>query len=207
MRLVAIVLLACLPLGAAEELDCSYRIKAESAEGNVVRTGYGLCSAIKVDGEKVVLTAAHVVLREKGKERLADEVLVDLPQGWIRCKVVKVDAAADLCLLRPAIEPPGVGKLAKEDDAKEKEEVKSVNYFAARRMASVDGVLCGKLLEKWIVNIDFLGHGCSGAGVFRGGKLFGVVVALGEIEKKETTFGFVVSLDEVKKFLKDVKVK
>lgn len=180
------------------------KMSAQFRVADRVVTGHGLCVPIKVNGKKVLLTAAHIV---KNGTLDADEILVDYPVGWIRCKVIKINVEADLCLLEPMLSPEKTVKLNDKDN-EEKEEVFNPNFFSKMKMQTNSGLLLTRMLNgNWMARIEDYGHGSSGSPLYtKDGKLCGLGVAgYSEDGGKTMTFAIVVGRAMIDKFLQSEK--
>jgi len=199
------IALLFLSFSAAGQEFPAYKVKSDFYEKERVVSGLGLCVPIKVNGKKMLLTAGHIVRNEKGKD--ADEILVDFPVGWIRCKIDKIDMKMDLCLIEPRLSPSETVEMDKKDN-EQKQEVVNPNFFAKMEMKVNDGVILIKTQEgRWMANIPDYGHGSSGSPIYtKNGKLCGLSVAgYSEDGGKTMLFAIIVGRNEVKEFLQSEK--
>lgn len=179
----------------------AYRIRSDFADGDKVVTGHGLCVPMKIDGKRVVLTAAHIVKNEEGKD--ADEIIVDFPVGWIRCKVIKIDIEHDLCLLEPKLSPPETVELDKKNN-QQTQVVVNPNFYADKKMTLQEGVILSEIpLGRWVAKIEKFNHGSSGSPVYtKEGKLCGLGIAgVTQDGGKTMPFAVVAGREELAKFL------
>ena len=201
---VSVLLLLLVNVASSQEYP-AYRVRSEFTLKDKTVAGNGLCVPIQVDGKKLLLTAAHVVKNDEGKN--SDEILVDLPDGWIRCKIKKIDAEADLCLLEPRINPPKVVELDKKNN-EQNQDVFNPNYFCSMKMKIEEGTL---IIEasggRWIAKIPEYSHGSSGSPVYtKEGKLCGLGIAgYSEDGGKTMTFAIVVGRKAISKFVHSEK--
>ena len=198
------VLLLLVSVATAQDYP-AYRVKAEFIFKDKTVAGQGLCVPIQVDGKKLLLTAAHVIQNDAGKN--SEEILVDLPDGWIRCKVKKLDAEADLCLLEPRMPPPTTVEVDKKNN-EQQQAVFNPNYYTNTAMKLETGNLMLETNDgKWIARISEYSHGSSGSPVYtKEGKLCGLGVAgYSEDGGKTMTFAIIVGRKVIAKFLHSEK--
>jgi hypothetical protein len=204
----AIPLLSVLVLSISAALSQeypAYRIKSEFNHLDKTITGHGLCVPIKVNGKKVVVTAAHVVRDDSGKE--ADEIFVDLPVGWIRCKIQKIDIAMDLCILEPKISPPETVDFYK-DNNKQAQEVVNPNFYSKMAMKINEGAILLAMSDgKWMASIPDYNHGSSGSPIYtKDGKLCGIGIAgFSEDGGKTMLFAIIIGNEYLRKFIHSEK--
>jgi len=175
----------------------AYLIRAQINQEGRVGVGFGMCVPLEVKGKRLILTAYHVT---DG----AEEILVDLPVGWIRCKVVKSDKSMDLCLLEPKLEPPDKVEFFKGEMAMQ-QEVINPNYFANKKMTLQPGMLMGRTASgNWVARIEGFGIGSSGSPVYaKNGKLCGISSA-GVVINGDTSnmaFAILIGIERIKEFL------
>lgn len=190
-----------LALSALAQDYPAYRIRSDFYEADRTIIGNGMCVPMKVNGKKMILTAAHVVRNENGKD--ANEVVVDFPVGWIRCKVIRIDVGNDLCLLEPKISPPDTVELDKKNN-EQTEVVVNPNFYAEQKMTLQNGVILSEIpLGRWIARIEKYNHGSSGSPIFtQDGKLCGLGVAgVTPDNGKTMTFAVIVGREELSRFL------
>jgi hypothetical protein len=183
MRLLSSCLLLALCLTAFAEEPYSFRIMTSFQDEGRSFVGMGMSVPVKVKGRKLILTALHVVMN-KNKE--ADEILVDYPEGWIRCKIVRLDPGYDLCLLEPRMQPPFVVDVAKSDP-KQGDDVINPNFYETNKMVIEKGKVENIRDLLWDGKISHFRHGSSGSPMIdKSGKLVGLGVA-GTTEDKGAT--------------------
>ena len=174
MRPLSSCLLLVLCLTTFAEEPYSFRVMSEFHEDGKTYGGFGMSVPVKVKGKKLVLTALHVVM-DKDKE--ANEIFVDLPDGWIRCKIVKTDPGYDLCLLEPRIQPPFTVEVAKADP-KPGDSVTNPNFYQTNAMVLEKGKVDENRDLLWTGSILHFRHGSSGSPMMdKSGKVVGIGVA------------------------------
>ncbi len=104
----------------AKVLDSTLRVKVETDAGATMVVGYGSAfgvdlSAYGVNSSRYLLSAAHLVLSDDGRQLLNGNIKVELPKNnhktWVHCKVLTVTRLYDLCLLECDEDVPVVSKL------------------------------------------------------------------------------------------------
>jgi S1-C subfamily serine protease len=175
MKLIAILLFT---LSAFAGEPYALRLTSSDETAVSTRLKHGLAVPIKVDGKKRILTALHAVSFDSND---STDILVDYPQGWIRCKIVKQDKELDLCLLEPTIDPPFTVQLAKED-VKTGDKVINPNFFDKRKMVMQTGVVNGTVdyaYSKLTTGvIKGYSYGSSGGPILNeDGKIVGIGIA------------------------------
>ena len=174
MRLLSSCLLLALCLTAFAEEPYSFRIMTSFKDDGKSFAGMGMSVPVKVKGKKLILTALHVVMN---KNTEADEILVDYPDGWIRCRIVKLDLGYDLCLLEPRMPPPFVVDVAKSEP-KPGDKVVNPNFYQTSKMVMEQGKVDENRDKLWDGKVDHFRHGSSGSPMIdKSGKLVGLGVA------------------------------
>lgn len=152
----------------------SFRLMSSFQVEGRTFVGYGMSVPVKVKGKKLLLTALHVVM---GNNKEADEILVDYPEGLIRCKVVKYDLGYDLCLLKPRIQPSFTIEVAKSGP-KPGDEVLNPNFYKTNSMAIEKGTVDENKEKLWAGTINNFQHGSSGSPMIsKDGKVVGIGIA------------------------------
>lgn len=195
----ALLVLLLSQLGLAGE-PYAFRIMSNFQEENKVTTGHGLCVPVESKGKKLILTALHVA---NGEGKDPSEILVDYPQGWIRCRIVRKSEELDLCLLQPMLDPPFVVKLSK-NGPKNGQAVLNPNFFASMKMTTMKGMIQEKVGEKmWVGAINGFSHGSSGSPVLdEDGKIIGLSTAGVSLDGGKTMImALFVGRDKIKEFL------
>jgi S1-C subfamily serine protease len=204
--------------------DWTYRPTVVIRRGTSQGTGTIIAS---IDGETLVLTAAHVV-RDQGpivvelhRFNLGVERFAAQPGPWprlVQAKVAASDSAADLAVLR--IEKtralPYVARLAHKDtDPPAGSKVTSIGIDLGTELAAWSGLVVETLSFKlngsrderqFLITDQIPEHGRSGGGLFGdGGELVGVCVGHAEVLKGRR-MGVFVSLDSIRLLLEDHKL-
>lgn len=198
------ILFLCFSLLAGEPYCTRIMSNFEDKEQKKVFTGHGLCFPVKIHGKKLIITALHLTC---SGEKEANDILVDFPEGWIRCKIIKKEPKHDLCLLKPSIDPPFTIEVY-DKDPKENQEVINPNYFAEMKMQIKDGHIRERFGPLWTGEIEGFGHGSSGSPLIdkKTKKVVAIAIAGFSKDGGETMIrALTVGCTEIKEFLEKEK--
>lgn len=163
-----LLLLLCASLSAAD----SCRLKAERVNGSTIITIHGTATPV---GKCLAVTAAHNLFDDDKREEIRT-CLLEIDGEWRKAELVKADRDLDLALIRcKAIE--SAPEFADQPD----EPGAEVSLHGSKQGAQMTQHT-GKIVKphykgtcRTLAKVAF-DHGDSGGGVFRAGKLAGIVV-------------------------------
>lgn len=167
-------------------------------------TGYGLGIPVLVNGKPMILTALHEV---KDPKIEASDILVNLEDGWIKCKIVSQDQDYDLAIIEPRLKPSFVLEISTEE-TKEGDTVLNPNYFKDHKLILKPGKV-GKHLEVlWLADIEGFSHGSSGSPILdKQGRIVGIGIAGLSNDNGKTMFKAIfVGVDKINAFIKATEV-
>lgn len=176
MRLLLTGLLLVSAAANCSEDACTYAFRATRFENNAEVTGYGTAVALDLaeyglDKDHHLLTCAHLVDQYE-----RHRILVETE--WRACQVVWKDVELDLCVLRCDVRLESSAKLAKKDP-EVGDKISLIGYPRGERSALLRGRVVesvGPVRLQRQAELKGFDHGCSGAGVFRDGKLAGLAL-------------------------------
>lgn len=161
----ALLLCACLSVSAAEP---HMALRAVRVEAGVSITQHGMGIAVKTESGVRILTCAHL---------LTDQVTVELPEGWIRCRIESRDDELDIAWLIPAVEPKAAYDWATRDKDARPGTLTIHAPVAAEPIKRSRGKVSNHAGIIWRIDVEGYGSGSSGGAIVRNGALSGIVTA------------------------------